>query len=108
MNETDDIRETRSAAVPQEELQARGLPALCFTYHPLSGEIVTLRRGHMGYFPTMLVGDPPFVVTAQLLNESINVTKAQHAAMLFGSMFGFHCAGADPSVQAEFLQEKPR
>ena len=110
LDENNQIRETRSNNIPQAELEARGLPEYCYTELQPDKAIVLLKRGAMGYFPTETVFedgvvDPEFVVSAALLNEALGVTQAQHDAMLFGSMFGFHCAGADPDIQTELKEQ---
>jgi hypothetical protein len=93
LNETNEVRETRSALVPQETLIARGLPTYCYAMHPSTKEITMIRRGQMGYhvFPDDGTG-----LTVDDLNRAIGVTAAQREAMSAGSIFGFHVPGADP------------
>ncbi len=75
-----------------------GLPEACFAALAATGETVVIHRGVMGYTPT---GQHPMDVSdregVDALNEQIGVTKAQAAAMLAGSMFGWTCPGADPA-----------
>ena len=75
-----------------------GLPEKCFAALEATGETIIVHRGVMGYTPT---GQYPVGVSGQkgadALNDQIGVTKAQAAAMLFGSMFGWACPGADPA-----------
>lgn len=72
------------------------LPETCLSVLEASGELITIRRGEKGYekaqFP--IVGSAR--ETAANLNLAARVTKAQEAAMLVGSMFGWHVPGADP------------
>lgn len=73
------------------------LPEKCFAALEATGEVVVIHRGTKGYTPT---GQRPEGVNgregADALNEQIGVTRAQAAAMLAGSMFGWACPGADP------------
>lgn len=82
------------------------LPEKCFAALELTGEIIVIHRGVKGYTPT---GQYPEGVSGQegadALNEQIGVTRAQAAAMLAGSMFGWACPGADPANYDE--QGKP-
>lgn len=82
------------------------LPEKCFAALEATGEAIVIHRGMKGYTPT---GQYPEGVSGQegadALNETIGVTKAQAAAMLAGSMFGWACPGADPANYDE--QGKP-
>lgn len=74
------------------------LPEKCFAVLETTGEIIIVHRGAMGYTPT---GQHPEGMGGQegadVLNAQIGVTKAQAAAMLAGSMFGWACPCADPA-----------
>lgn len=74
------------------------LPEKCFAALETTGEVIIIHRGAKGYTPT---GQRPEGAGGQdevdRLNETIGVTKAQAAAMLAGSMFGWACPGADPA-----------
>ena len=74
------------------------LPEKCFAALETTGETIVVHRGVMGYTPT---GQRPEGLGSQkgadVLNAQIGVTKAQAAAMLAGSMFGWACPGADPA-----------
>ena len=74
------------------------LPEKCFAALEATGEAIVIHRGAKGYTPT---GQRPEGAGCQdgadKLNETIGVTRAQAAAMLFGSMFGWACPGADPA-----------
>lgn len=73
------------------------LPEKCFAALETTGEIIIIHRGVKGYTPT---GQHPEGISdregADALNDQIGVTRAQAAAMLAGSMFGWACPGADP------------
>lgn len=74
------------------------LPEKCFAALEVTGETIVIHRGTKGYTPT---GQRPEGISGQegadMLNEQIGVTRAQAAAMLAGSMFGWACPGADPA-----------
>lgn len=74
------------------------LPEKCFAALETTGEVIIVHRGAKGYTPT---GQRPEGAGGQegagALNEQIGVTRAQAAAMLAGSMFGWACPGADPA-----------
>ena len=74
------------------------LPTECFAKTPL-GETVKIKRGVMGYYKvtTSLVG----LVDIDKVNEGMGCSKAQQAAMLAGSMFGWETPGADPDIYDE-------
>lgn len=74
------------------------LPERCFSVLPSSGELILIARGRQGYSPcTDSTGDPAQNQTlADVRNQRSGVTRAQEAAMLTGSMFGWEVAGADP------------
>lgn len=76
----------------------KSLPEKCYATLLDTGQIVVLKKGETGYYPT----DIPFktkeeakeIVDAQ--NKKLGVTPAQREAMKAGSMFGFHVPAADP------------
>ena len=74
------------------------LPEKCFAALETTGEVIIIHRGAKGYTPT---GQRPEGAGGQdgadKLNETIGVTRAQAAAMLAGSMFGWACPSADPA-----------
>ena len=73
------------------------LPEKAFAFLKSTGAIVVIVKGEKGYVPTAnypVDRDPQESVDA--LNETISVTKAQAAAMVAGSMFGWQVPGADP------------
>lgn len=75
------------------------LPALCLSIEPSSGDLINIKRGVSGYFPSDWNehGNRRHnQVLADHYNKRRGVTKAQEEAMLAGSMFGWHTPGADP------------
>ena len=73
------------------------LPEKCFSYLESTGEMIIITKGEKGYIPTGASGEnmtPREAVDAA--NKAIGVTKAQEAAMVAGSMFGWQVPGADP------------
>jgi hypothetical protein len=87
MQESEDIRATRESMAK--------LPAYCFAPHPVSHRAVKIERGVAGYASLDTLADP------DELNASLNISKAQAAAMLAGSMFGWHTRAADPANYTE-------
>ncbi len=73
------------------------LPEKCFSITSAADEIVIITRGEMGHRPA---GARAEGVTARegatALNEAMGVTRAQEAAMLFGSIYGWDKPAADP------------
>jgi len=73
------------------------LPDKCFSYLETTGEMIVITKGEKGYIPT---GIYPQDVTPKesvaAVNESNGVSRAQEAAMVAGSMFGWQVPGADP------------
>ena len=80
---------------------AEGLPAKCVVVIPGTGNLGLIRRGECGYLAveTRRVsqrGEAP-ENAARRLNRLLGVTPAQAAAMIAGSMCGWHVPGADPA-----------
>lgn len=77
---------------------AKGLPELCFSTLQTTGQLICIRRGESGYYPSEWeTGDKERnVEEADRLNERLGVTPAQRMAMEIGSMAGWDVPGADP------------
>lgn len=75
----------------------KSLPEKCFSHLETSGEIIVITKGERGYSPTgaFPVKDDP-KESASALNDANGITKAQEAAMVAGSMFGWDTPAADP------------
>lgn len=82
---------------------ADGLPELCFSTLLTSGDLICIKRGETGYFPSEWdTGDNERnVELADQLNEQLGVTMWQRKAMEVGSMCGWDVPGADPSKYLE-------
>ena len=75
------------------------LPVQCFSTLPSSGELILLTRGEKGYSPCYDFSTPDAQQNREFAddrNVKNGVTKAQEAAMLAGSMFGWQTPAADP------------
>ena len=74
------------------------LPDKCYNVLPSGDEIIIIKKGESGYYHTDKYGhdrsDAQAIVDE--CNESGGVSKAQAAAMLAGSMFGWEVPAADP------------
>lgn len=74
------------------------LPDKCYSVLPNGDEIITIKKGEDGYYHTDKYGHDREAAQAIVdeYNGQLGVSKAQEAAMLAGSMFGWHVPGADP------------
>ena len=76
-----------------------GLPAMAYVKHPVTEKTVVILRGdngYNGYKMAVTQGDPD-----EMNERLLKVTKAQSAAMMTGSMFGWHVPGANPAAYDE-------
>ena len=69
---------------------AEGLPELCFSTLPGTGELICIKRGESGYYPSDWSTDNPQQnhELADYNNERLGVTQEQRLAMECGSMHG--------------------
>lgn len=74
------------------------LPEQCLALLPSTGEAISIHRSESGYHKTDIRADTPELLRAYVdgVNKEKGVTRAQEAAMLAGSMFGWGTPGADP------------
>lgn len=79
---------------------AEGLPDLCFSTLPTTGELICIKKGESGYYCSDWSTDDPQknAELADYNNERLGVTSEQRQAMECGSMHGWDCPGADPST----------
>ena len=77
----------------------RSLPEHCYSCLSDTGEIIILKRGETGYYKTDIhcAGKGDAKEISNGYNFKLGVSKAQEAAMLAGSMFGFDVPAADPA-----------
>lgn len=82
---------------------AEGLPELCFSTLLTTGDLICIKRGETGYYPSDWdTGDKEKnVELAEQLNEQLGVTMWQRKAMEVGSMYGWDVPGADPAKYLE-------
>ena len=75
----------------------QSLPESCFSTLEATGELIVIAKGEKGYSPTgVLPQDTSPKEGAAALNAANGVTKAQEAAMVAGSMFGWETPAANP------------
>lgn len=88
------------------------LPVQCFSVLPSSGELILLTRGEKGYTPCYDFSTADAQQNREFaddINVKNSVSKAQEAAMLAGSMFGWQTPAADPKNYDEHGRPvKPR
>ena len=79
------------------------LPEQCYVYLPTTQEIGIVKKGETGYYRSDLspVYGQDGKTFVEELNQQGGVSKAQAAAMLAGSMFGWGCSAADPKSYDE-------
>ena len=74
------------------------LPDQCLTLLPSTGEVIRIHRSEEGYHKMLIGAESPELLRSYVnaVNSENGVTRAQEAAMLAGSMFGWGTRGADP------------
>ena len=75
------------------------LPDLCYANLPSTGDLIIITKGESGYTNASSPYDSPErnKELAEGHNTEMGITKAQAAAMLAGSMFGWEVPAADPA-----------
>ena len=73
------------------------LPETCYSILPSDGDLISIRKGDTGYWKLNIVPEGQTAREyADSENRKLGIDKAQEAAMLAGSMFGWHVPAADP------------
>lgn len=81
------------------------LPGQCMSILPSTGEAIILKLGEQSYTPSTLeIEGKTSREMVDIANGEIGVTKAQEAAMLAGSLFGWQKPAADPKNYDEHGQ----
>lgn len=80
------------------EPKEKPLPDMCYSVLPSSCELIVINQGEQGYRPyTHQFADRETNrEMCSQMNKNLGVSKAQEAAMLAGSMFGWTCPAANP------------
>lgn len=88
------MSQNRSTVVPLRS----DLPDCCYSVNKVTGEIIILKKGEKGFYRTDITtkGREESRELADFQNKKLGVTKAQEAAMYWGSLNGFDTSGADP------------
>lgn len=73
----------------------KNLPELSYYTNELTGEVIGIKKGEMGYYPIKTKA------TAEELNNSLNITTAQSEAMYMGSLIGWEVPAANPDFYDE-------
>ena len=73
------------------------LPEVCHSTLPSNGELIVIKFGEKGYFPSEFstADAPQNRIFADDRNKKQGVTKAQETAMLAGSIYGWNCPAAN-------------
>lgn len=87
---------------------AEGLPDLCFSTLASTGELICIKRGERGYYPSDWSTEDRAEnkALADYNNARLGVTDAQRKAMECGSMSGWDVPGADPAAYQSQEQTK--
>ena len=81
-----------------EPMRRNELPETCFSILPSSGQLIIIRCGERGYYPSEwdTGSREENREIASSHNARRGITDIQEAAMLAGSMFGWNTPGANP------------
>jgi len=78
-----------------------GLPEKCYAIMELTGEVIQINRGIMGYFPLDEHLRFKGKEMVDILNDKDGVTPAQREAMKAGSLWGWYVPAANPLLYNE-------
>ena len=99
-----------SIQTEQERFRAHfeKLPEMCFTLLSGTGQLICIKRGESGYYPSdWSTGDArENRRIADEQNRKRGVTPAQEEAMKIGSMCGWDVPGADPDNCEDIVQRR--
>ena len=75
------------------------LPNVCFSTLKTTGELICIKKGERGYYPSdwNTQDREENTALAQQLNQKLGVSPEQRQAMEIGSMCGWEVPGADPA-----------
>ena len=81
-----------------EPMRRNDLPETCFSILPSSGQLIIIKKGESGYYPSEwdTGSREENREIASSHNARRSITDIQEAAMLAGSMFGWNTPGANP------------
>ncbi len=100
------MEQNESSVVPLRS----DLPDCCYSVNKVTGELIILKKGEKGFYRTDITtkGREESRELADFQNGKLGVTKAQEAAMYWGSLNGFDTPGADPKqFDADGIMIKP-
>lgn len=82
------------------------LPELCFSTLPGAGDLICIKRGETGYYPSNWNTDDPAHnrELADYNNHRLGISYAMEQAFLTGSMSGWDVPGADPQFHLDHAQ----
>ena len=104
-----EIMERNGATYVPAQEKGQVLPYTCFSTLPSGGDLIMIERNHRGYIkvPQSKRDAEKNRLMADRMNERFGVSKAQEAAMLAGSMYGWDVPGADPKRYDKDGRPKP-
>lgn len=101
----------REEKKPEEQFTpklAEGLPEMCFSLLPGSGQLICIKRGESGYYPSDWSTDDAHENRriADEQNARLGISPAQEEAMKIGSLCGWDVPGADPDNCEDIVQSR--